>query len=285
MRHTGRTYAVTGADSGIGAATVDLLRRDGATVIACGTGDHVDVRADLTTRSGRKALVAAVRRLAPRLHGVATGAGTGAATPDGVRLNYFGTVEVLDGLHGPLAETGGRAVAVTSASALSHGDATIVDSCLSGNEDHAVQAARIAVDRRRGGAVYRSTKIAVNRWVRRSAPTWAETGVTINAVAPGVVDTETARRTILADPIAARVVAEALPQPLGFPGPPEAVAEAISWLLSPTDGFTTGQVVFVDGGADATLRGDEPYADGVRYGPVATARMLWWTVAGRLRRR
>jgi NAD(P)-dependent dehydrogenase (short-subunit alcohol dehydrogenase family) len=133
--------------------------------------------------------------------------------------------------------------------------------------------------------IYRSTKIALNRWLRRTAvrDEWAGAGILLNGVAPGVVETETARRTVLADATSARVLQDALPQPLGMPGPVEPVAAAISWLLSSDAAFLTGQVVFVDGGAETTLRGEAPFATGVRYGVVRTARMLAWTVIGRLR--
>ena len=56
--HKGRTYAVTGAASGIGAAIVRSLRERGGRVIACDLGD-ADVVGDLTTGEGRSALVTA----------------------------------------------------------------------------------------------------------------------------------------------------------------------------------------------------------------------------------
>jgi hypothetical protein len=42
-------------------------------------------------------------------------------------------------------------------------------------------------------------------------------------------------------------------------------------------------VHFVDGGAEAVLRGEAPFATGVRYGPLRMARMIAWTVIGQLR--
>lgn len=283
--HTDRVYVLTGADSGIGARTADLLRDRGARVITCGISGRSDVRADIAEPAGRAALRAAVHERAPAgIDGLALVAGIGAPSPATVRVNYFGTLAVLEGLRELLLRSSApRAVAVSSASALSHGDSALVRACLRGDEQRATARAARLARWGRGGTVYRSTKIALNRWVRRhaSGPSWAGSGVPLNVVAPGVVDTASARASILGDPVRTAVVAEALPQPLGFPGPVEAVAEAIAWALTPANAFTVGQIVHVDGGADAALRGDGPYRDGVRYGPAALVRMARAAVAAR----
>lgn len=287
-QHSGRTYVVTGADSGIGAAVADRLDGEGARVLRCGITEAADIRADLTAPDGRAAAVARVRELAPSgIDGVALVAGSADARV-AVGLNYFGTVGLLTALRGDLARrTAPRAVVVSSASSLSAGEDALVDACLAADEARALAVADRMVARGRGGAVYRSTKIALNRWLRRTAVTegWAGAGIPLNAVAPGVVRTDTARRTLLGDAASVRVLRDALPQPLGMPGPVEPVAAAIAWLLTPDAAFVTGQVLFVDGGAEATLRGEAPFAAGVRYGPARMARMIAWTVVGRLRSR
>ncbi|WP_418605291.1 SDR family oxidoreductase [Georgenia sp. SUBG003] len=243
------------------------------------------MRAELGTARGRASLVAAVARLAPEgLDGAALVAETDTPGPASVAVNYFGTVAVLEGLRPLLARRPApRATVVTSAAALSAGDLEIVDACLAGDEATARASAGVAVVQGRGSVVYRSTKIALNRWVRRQAAEtrWASAGITLNAVAPGVVDSPAGTRSGTATQ--AQFLALGLPQPLGMPGPVRAVTSAIAWTLAEENASMTGQVLFVDGGADAVLRGEGPYENGVRHSPAAVGRMLLRAAVARLR--
>src|SRR3954464_3862559 len=74
-----RTYVVSGAASGIGAATTALLREQGARVVTVDLRD-ADVTADLSTPEGRDAAVAGVRSLTDVVHGVVPAAGIGGFT-------------------------------------------------------------------------------------------------------------------------------------------------------------------------------------------------------------
>lgn len=88
---------------------------------------------------------------------------------------------------------------------------------------------------------------------------WAGQGIPLNAVAPGVIDTPAADY-ITKDPTVRAAIEERSPQPLGFPGRPEWVAELLYWLASPENHFVTGQIVFCDGGADASMIGDRMWS-------------------------
>ncbi|GGU81610.1 short-chain dehydrogenase [Streptomyces litmocidini] len=253
-----RTCLVTGAASGIGEATADLLRKQGHTVIGADLADG-DIRADLSTAEGRAELVARARELTGgRLDAVVSCAGVAHFDPLTVRVNHFGAVATLDGLRPLLvAGTDPRAVVVGSIDSVHPVDPAIVDAALAGDEEAAVAASRAAVDRGEGHLVYSSSKAAISRWVRRAAPTgaWAGDGVPLNAVAPGVVVTPLTR-PLLDDPGTRRLVERSVPMPLHGHARPEQIAPLIAWLASPDNALVTGQVVFADGGADAVLRGD-----------------------------
>ncbi|TMR94416.1 SDR family oxidoreductase [Nonomuraea basaltis] len=252
-----RTYVVTGAASGIGAATADHLAATGARVIRCDVRD-AEVIADLAAPEGRERLVPQIRALSGgRIDGLIAVAGVALPSPLTVRLNFFGTLATLEGLRPLLAESDRpRAVAVSSLSAIVAADESIVKACLSMDEESAAAAAINAIEAGRGRIVYPSAKLALNQWLRRAAvaPGWAGAGIPLNAVAPGVVDTDAARRTFLNDPAARASVATAMPQPLGFPGPVAAIASLLAWTVSTHNSFMTGQILYADGGAEALLR-------------------------------
>lgn len=255
-----RTVVVTGSASGMGAATRRLLEADGQRVIGVDLRD-AEVVADLATPGGRRAAIDAVIELAPgRLDGLVTWAGlaglTGVAGSLLASVNYFGTVDLLDGLRTLLAEGDEpAAVAVSSNSTTCQPGVPmdVVDRCLEADET----AARIAADAVGAIATYPATKLAVARWVRRHAPTdgWAGAGITLNVVAPGAIDTPMLEAT-RADATIGQFI-DAFPIPVGRKGTADELAAFVGFLLGPQARFLCGSVLFVDGGTDALLRADD----------------------------
>jgi len=166
-------------------------------------------------------------------------------------VNYFGTVEVLEGLR-PHLTAGGAAVAISSNSTTVQPDvpADLVDAFLAGDRELSLRLA----DEHGAMATYPASKLAVAHWVRRQATgaDWSGAGLRLNAIAPGMIETpmiDAMRADTETGPLL-----DMLPIPVGRPGRPEEIAALIEFLLGPDAAFFCGSVVFCDGGSDAVLR-------------------------------
>jgi NAD(P)-dependent dehydrogenase (short-subunit alcohol dehydrogenase family) len=106
--------------------------------------------------------------------------------------------------------------------------------------------------------VYATSKRALSRWIRRNAlkAEWAGANIPLNAIAPGLVKTELLKR-LFEDPATRKRIIAGTPMPLGGPYEPIAAAQLLAWLSGEENGHITGQTIFIDGGADVVIRGDE----------------------------
>ncbi|WP_426766197.1 SDR family oxidoreductase [Pseudarthrobacter sp. 1G09] len=255
-----RTSVITGAASGIGKATKELLEDRGERVIGVDLHD-AEVVADLSTADGRSAMVDAVRDASGgTIDAVYAVAGLALPAPATVAVNFFGTLATLDGLRPLLAGSDApRALLVSSMAALMASDDELVALLAAGDEPAALARAEVLAKEpaATGGLIYASTKLALSRWVRRHAATdaWAGAGIPLNAVSPGIIatpmtadliDTEEERESLL----------KLVPMPLNGIAEPIVVARLLAWLNSPENTHLCGQVIYVDGGSDVVLRGD-----------------------------
>ena len=96
-------------------------------------------------------------------------------------------------------------------------------------------------------SVYAAAKSAMISFTRTWALELAPTGITVNAVAPGPVETEMFRANTPQGSDAEKRFLSMVP--MGRLGKPDELAAAIEFLLSEPAGFITGQTLFVDGGA------------------------------------
>ena len=88
-----------------------------------------------------------------------------------------------------------------------------------------------------------------------SQPVWAGAGIPLNAIAPGVVETPmTSDFTGTAE--AREAILKMVPMPLGGIFQPRDAAYLLAWLTSEENAHLCGQIVFIDGGSDAVIRGE-----------------------------
>lgn len=250
------TYALTGSASGIGAALKAKLEAAGHSLITVDIKD-ADVIADLTTPEGRQAAVTAIlERATDGLDGFVPLAGLGGGSaPDLLitKLNYFGTVELVEGLRPALADSNGVVVLLCSNSApMDVVDDEFMQALLDGDEARALARAEAIPP----GTHYMQTKRAVNYWMRRNAMAYGRDGIRMNGVAPGPTITPMTAPLFESEEYAPILEALLGQTPIERAGEAEEVANCILFLLGPDASYVHGSLLFVDGGYDAHTRQD-----------------------------
>jgi NAD(P)-dependent dehydrogenase (short-subunit alcohol dehydrogenase family) len=249
------TLVVTGSASGLGAALVRRLERDGHRVIGIDV-KRAEITADLGAPDGRRAAIAgALHASGGVLDGVVSCAGLGPYDePQAVtRVNFFGAVAMLDGLRDALAR-GQRPAAVGISSIGGMFDAALVPEFLAACHAGDEKLAQEIMATRDGNTAYVNCKRALAQAIKRRAPEWGRLGVRLNAVAPGKMETPMLDR-LLAEPAHAPAI-NALPVPLGRSGSADEIAGAVVFLLGPDAGYVHGHVLFADGGSAAVVDPD-----------------------------
>ncbi len=232
---------ITGGNSGIGLAAARAFVREGAKVLIAGRNqetldqavadlgvDAVGVKADVSRSDGLDLVFDKARECFGTLDVVFINAGVyekaslSALTEDHfdevVSVNFKGALFTAQKAL-PLMGAGGTLIFTTSM-------ANVV-----GLPDQ---------------SVYSATKAAVRSMVRTLAAELAPQGIRVNAISPGPIDTPVwGRIGVTRDQLEERTASTV---PMGRPGQPEEIAEALVFMASDESSFMTGSEIAIDGG-------------------------------------
>jgi len=244
---SGRTALIIGGTTGIGAATARLFAAAGARVViaglgaeqgaqvakACsadGSGEAFFIETDVREPAQVQAAVAAAAARYGRIHAAVNNAGI---------EGRFGpvqdaTVEDFDQVIGVNLRGIWLGMKYEIPHMLAQGGGAIVNTASSAGLTGIANV-----------ALYTASKHAVVGLTKASALELARSGVRVNAVAPGPVDTGLLHRMI-AGKIDLSVIAESVP--MGRISAPIETAQAILWLCSDAASYVTGHTLAVDGG-------------------------------------
>ena len=241
---SGKVVLVSGGSRGIGRAVVELFARDGADVVffyranaaaaqevvdgvLAGGGKCQALQADVCDAAGVAAAVDQVVESRGRID---------------VLVNNAGIVR--DNLLGMLEDEDIRAVLDTNVGGVFNLTRAVSRHMISKRSGRIVNLSSVAAQKGgRGQSNYAASKGAIEAFTRAMAVELASRKITVNCVAPGVIETEMSQqvRDLADDQIKARILLKRY-------GQAQDVAHAVWFLASRFADYITGEVLHVDGG-------------------------------------
>ncbi len=251
-RLEGRRAVVTGGGSGIGRASALRLAREGASVLVVGRSANTEETVEAIKAKG----------------GVALGMVTDASVEDNVAevvrrcVRELGGLDVffanigVTGTNTPLFEQSVdewmdvyRLNTVSAFLAIKHAGPHMT---AQGYGSIILTSSAASLRANAGAISYSASKAALNSLAQTAANALAGTGVRVNAVLPGLVETQLTRKVF--EDARARGVEGRLGHvtPLKRPGRAEEIAAAVAFLASDDSSYVDGQLISVDGGVSST---------------------------------
>jgi NAD(P)-dependent dehydrogenase (short-subunit alcohol dehydrogenase family) len=243
----GKVALVTGAASGMGLATAQAFAEAGAAVVLA------DAREDVVKAEAQKLVAAGHKAIAVRCD---------VSDDDQVAAMVDRTVAEFGRLDAAFNNAGVMArIAPTADSTREEWDRVIginlrgVWSCMKyelrqmerqGSGAIVNNASVGALTGNPGIGSYIASKHGVVGLTRTAALEYIKHGIRVNAVNPGLIDTQIARDVVSGDEQAYAEIAKHVP--IGRAGRPEEIASAVLWLCSPGASYIVGHALTVDGG-------------------------------------
>ena len=246
---SGKVAIVTGGGRGIGKAIALGLAGAGAKVVVCSrTQKEIEDAAREISRLGGKALPLTVDLTAnDQLESLVN-----------TTVKEFGRIDILVNNAArsflrsllDLREDGWDKVFNTNVKAVWLLSRLVAKKMLEQKSGRIINITTVGAEKAElGMAAYGCSKAALKMLTRCMAREWAQYGINVNAVGPGLTRTDFSK-PIWSNPEVAKHVAMAIPK--GRLAEPEEIVGAVLFLASDAAGFITGQSIYVDGGTLTT---------------------------------
>ena len=243
MRLVNKTAIVTGASRGIGRTVAKVLAEQGASVVLAGR-----------TRAGLEEAAEEIRSRGGQATAVVCDVTVEGDVEQLVKatLEGYGRVDILvnnagvtrDGLVMRMSEEDWDAVLDTNLKSVYRCTRAVLRPMLKQRAGRIVNIASVVgLTGNAGQANYAAAKAGIVAFTKSVAREVASRGITVNAVAPGYIDTDMTRA--LSPEQRERILSGI---PMGRMGSTEDVAYAVAFLAGEEAGYITGQTLVVDGG-------------------------------------